>query len=299
MNPDEVRQKSLVEWKAVAPGWKAWEDQVLTRLKRVSDQLIQSTGISPGQSVIDVATGTGEPALTIAKVVGNNGKVVGVDLSPDMIDVAKERAASQGITNTIFQVVKDESLSDFQDASFDTVVCRFGLMFMPEPVEALSAFRRVLKPGGKASVSVWGAPEDSGISFFLPQKSIAFGIIMKTISEHLPDFSSPPPGTPGTFAIPSQDILSDHFLKAGFSDFTGQVTESFVVGQAPSAKMLWLVLGQIDGFLAVLQSKLPNEKWQAIQEDAIQRLTDAFQSGPAKITTQLIVGTGTNPAPIV
>ena len=285
VNPDVVRHKSRLEWKAATPGWKKWEHQALTRLQPVSDQLIQSTGISPGQSVIDVATGTGEPALTIAKVVGNDGKVVGVDLSPEMIDVAKERAASQGITNTVFQVVEDESLSAFQDASFDTVVCRFGLMFMPEPVKALSAFWRVLKPGGKASVSVWGAPD----------KSIAIGITMKTISEHLPDFSFPSPGTPGFFGIPSQDILRDHFLKAGFSDFASQVTESFVVGQAPIAEMFWPVFSELQGFLAVLRSKLPDEKWQGIQTDAIQRFKDAFQSGPAKLTAQLIVGTGTKP----
>ena len=114
---------------------------------------------------------------------------------------------------------------------------------------------------------------------------------MKTIAEHLPDFSSPPPGSPGTFAIPSQDILRDHFLKAGFSNFTGQVTESFVIGEAPSAEFLWLVFSQIDTFLAGLRSKLPDEKWQDIQKDAIQGFKDAFQSGPARVTGQLIVGT--------
>ncbi len=76
-----------------------------------------------------------------------------------MLEVAKEEAAYQGLRNVVaFKVVKDESLSMFDDNAFDSVVCRNGLMFMPDPVKALKAFLRVLKPGGKSSVTVWGSP---------------------------------------------------------------------------------------------------------------------------------------------
>jgi len=178
----------------------------------VSEQLIESAGISHGQTVLDVATGIGEPALTIAKIVGQDGKVVGVDLSPEMLEVAKEEAASQGLTNVVdFQVVKDENLSLFSDNTFDSVVCRNGLMLMPDPVMALKAFLRVLKPLGKDSVTVWGTPEKSSI----------MSIVMKTISRHVPDTSprlaAPSPGTPGgMFGIPTVDMLRGYFLKAGF-----------------------------------------------------------------------------------
>lgn len=94
----------------------------------ISDHLIKSAGISIGQTVLDVATGTGQPALTIAKIVGQNGKVIGVDLSPEMIETAKEEAAYLGLPNKVnFQVVKDESLSMFSDDTFDAIVCRHGL----------------------------------------------------------------------------------------------------------------------------------------------------------------------------
>jgi ubiquinone/menaquinone biosynthesis C-methylase UbiE len=134
---DEMRHHAQMEWNAAAPGWKKYGKDMLKWIAPVSDQLIRSTGITSGQTVLDVATGAGQPALTIAKVVGPNGKVIGVDLSPEMLEVAKEEAAYQGLTNVVFQVVKDESLSMFSDNTFDSVVCRNGLMFMPDPVKAL------------------------------------------------------------------------------------------------------------------------------------------------------------------
>ena len=136
-----IRHRTRMEWSAAAPGWKKYGKDMLRWMGPVSDQLIRSAGIRAGQTVLDVATGTGQPALAIAKIVGQNGRVVGVDLSPEMLEVAKEEAASQGLTNVVdFQVVKDESLSMFSDNTFDSVVCRNGLMFMPDPVKALKAF---------------------------------------------------------------------------------------------------------------------------------------------------------------
>jgi len=124
----------------------------MRNLQPVSDMMIKSAGIASGQYVLDVATGTGEPALTIASIVGPLGGVVGVDISPEMLEVARERASSQGLRNVAFQVIEDENLSVFHDNTFDAVLCRLGLMFVPEPVKALRAFWRLLKSGGKTSV---------------------------------------------------------------------------------------------------------------------------------------------------
>jgi ubiquinone/menaquinone biosynthesis C-methylase UbiE len=258
----------------------------------VSDQLIRSAGIRAGQTVLDVATGTGQPALAIAKIVGQNGRVVGVDLSPEMLEVAKEEAASQGLTNVVdFQVVKDESLSMFSDNTFDSVVCRNGLMFMPDPVKALKAFFRVLKPGGKASVTVWGSPD----------KSPVMGVVMKTISKHVPSDMSPPlaaaPDKPGgPFSIPSVDMLRDIFLKAGFSEFNAEKIE-VTVAQTDTAEQFWQGMTEVTGFLVILLSKLPEEKKLAIKNDVIESISKMFPSGsPVRFTGELILGTATKPA---
>jgi ubiquinone/menaquinone biosynthesis C-methylase UbiE len=287
-----IRYRTRMEWSAAAPGWKKYGKDMLRWMGPVSDQLIRSAGIRPGQTVLDVATGTGQPALAIAKIVGQNERVVGVDLSPEMLEVAKEEAASQGLTNVVdFQVVKDESLSMFSDNTFDSVVCRNGLMFMPDPVKALKAFFRVLKPGGKASVTVWGSPD----------KSPVMGVVMKTISKHVPSDMSPPlaaaPDKPGgPFSIPSVDMLRDIFLKAGFSEFNAEKIE-VTVAQTDTAEQFWQGMTEVTGFLVILLSKLPEEKKLAIKNDVIESISKMFPSGsPVRFTGELILGTATKPA---
>jgi ubiquinone/menaquinone biosynthesis C-methylase UbiE len=287
---DEMRHHALMEWNAAAPGWKKYGKDMLKWMAPVSDQLIRSTGITSGHTVLDVATGTGQPALTIARIVGPNGRVVGVDLSPEMLEVAKEEAAYQDLTNVVvFQVVKDESLSMFDDNTFDSVVCRNGLMFMPDPVKALKAFVRVLKPGGKASVTVWGSQD----------KSPVMEVVMKTISRHVPDLNKLPsaaPGTPGgPFSIPSVDMLRDYFLRAGFSDFNAEKIE-VTVAQTDTAEEFWQGMTEVTGFLVLLLSNLPEEKKLAIKNDVIDSLRKIFPSGgPVKFTGELILGTAIKP----
>jgi SAM-dependent methyltransferase len=283
---DEIRQRSRMEWKAAAPGWKKHEKEMIKSMAPVTDRLIRSAGISAGQTVLDVATGAGEPALTLAKVVGPAGKVVGVDLSPEMLQTAKQRATSEGLTNVVFQVVQDESLSMFQDNTFDSIVCRNGLMFMPDPVRALKAFLRVLKPGGKASVTVWSSPE----------KAPVMSAVMKAVSKHISEMKPSPPGTPGgPFSIPNVDMLGGYFSKSGFSDFSATVTEATGV-QTDTVEEFWQGMTETVGFLVILLSKLPEEKKQAIRNDVIESLRNVFSvGGPVKFTGELILGTGTKP----
>ena len=283
-----MRHNTRIEWNAAASGWKKYGKDMLRWMAPVSDRLIRSSGITSGQTVLDVATGTGQPALSIAKMVGPNGRVVGVDLSPEMLEVAKEEASNQGLTNVVaFQVVKDESLSIFHDNTFDSVVCRNGLMFMPDPVKALKAFLRVLEPRGKASVTVWGSQD----------KSPVMGAVMKAISKHVPDLKLPPaPGTPGgAYSIPSEDILRDYFSKAGFLDFQAEKNE-VTVAQTDTVEQLWQGMTEVTGFLVILLSKLSDDKRLAIKNDAIESLSKIFPSGsPVKFTGELILGTGTKP----
>ena len=282
-----VRDRARMEWSAAAPGWKKYGKDMSKWMAPISDQLIKSSGIRVGQTVLDVATGTGQPALTIAKIVGQNGKVIGIDLSPEMIEIAKEEAAYQRLTDIInFQVVKDESLSMFSDNSFNSIVCRNGLMFMPDPVKALNAFLRVLKPGGKASVTVWGSPD----------KSPVMAAVMNIVSAHLPEMKQSSPGTPGgAFSISTVDMLHDYFLKAGFSNFNAEKIE-VTVAQTDTAEQFWQAMTEVTGFLVILLPKLPEEKKLAINNDVIDSLHKIFpSSGPVKFTGELILGTGTKP----
>jgi ubiquinone/menaquinone biosynthesis C-methylase UbiE len=283
LQSDEIKQRQRMQWDASAPGWKKWERQFIHNLQPLTDLLVKSADIKPGYSVLDLACGTGEPGLTIAKIVGPNGRVVGVDLAPGMLIVARERMTSQGLKNVTFQLNEHDDLPALQDSSFDAAVCRLGLMFMPDPVRMLKAIRRVLKPGGKASVVVWGPPE----------KAPFFSVPMKAVLKHLPDIKPVQPGTPGgPFGIPSQEMLEGIFTKAGFSNFKSQ-TADVTVWDAKSPEEYWEASTETAGPIVLLLSKMSPEKKKAVREDLIQTLRGMFPSGPVRLGGEAIVGTGT------
>jgi len=280
---DEIKQRQRAQWDAAAPGWKKWERQFIHNLQPLTDLLVRNAGIKPGYSVLDLACGTGEPALTIAKIVGPSGKVVGVDLAPGMLAVARERMVSQGLKNVSFQVNEHDDMPALQDNSFDSAVCRLGLMFMPDPVRMLKAMRRVLKPGGKASVVVWGPPE----------KAPFFTVPMKAVAKQLPDLKPVPPGTPGgPFGIPSQEMLGGIFTKAGFSNFNSQ-TADVMVFDANSPEEYWETATETAGPIVLLLSSMAPDKKKAVREELIQTLRGMFPSGPVRLGGEAIVGTGT------
>ena len=118
-----------------------------------ASHLVQSANPQPGERVLDVACGTGIVARTIALRVGSGGSVVGLDLSPDMIDVARAAAEAEGVA-VEWRASPAERLP-FPGDSFDLVLCQFGLMFFTDRHAALAEMRRVLRPGGRVVVSVW------------------------------------------------------------------------------------------------------------------------------------------------
>ena len=140
-------------------GWDlaatSYEPLWRTQLATAQQELMRHAALVPGERVLDVACGTGLAAVEAAEAVGAAGSVVGIDLSGRMIDAARQRAAACGVANATFERMDAESL-DLPDASFDVVLCALGLMYVPDPKRALAEMRRVLRPGGRLVVVVWG-----------------------------------------------------------------------------------------------------------------------------------------------
>ena len=285
LQQDEIKRRQLNEWNLAAPGWKKWEKRFLQNLEPLTEALIKSAGIKPGDTVLDLATGTGEPALTIAKMVGLKGNVVGVDLSPGMLSVAKERAAAQGIGNVTFQLNDHDDLPALHDNSFDAAVCRFGLMFMPDPARILSSIRRVLKPHGKVSVATWSPPD----------KVPFFSIVSKIVTSHFPEIKPMPPGVPGgVFGIPSLEMLGEFFGKAGFKGFSSQLVQ-LTFFQDSNPEEYWEAMSEMGGPLVALLAKTTPEKRKIIGNDVVRKLRDMFPNGPVKLGGEAIVGAGSKP----
>jgi SAM-dependent methyltransferase len=202
-DPTEYKRQQRTTWNLVSAGSRAWWDEFERGAAPVTARLLELGGVRPGQAVLDVATGHGEPALSAARVVGPGGRVVGVDLSPAMLEVARDRAA--GLDNVEFIEADMESL-DGVEGPFDVVLSRFGLMLSVDHVATFRTLARVLVPGGVLAAAVWG-PAD--------QQLLATGPLV--LGERL-DLPSPAPGTPGPFSMSEQRQLTEELTAAGLAD---------------------------------------------------------------------------------
>jgi ubiquinone/menaquinone biosynthesis C-methylase UbiE len=142
------------DWDRTAVGWERFEAGFLYALAGVDPTLLRALDLRPGQRVLDVGCGTGDPAIAIAQFVLPRGSVTAIDLSPRMLAIARRRARLRGITNLRFRVADMARLP--ARARFDRVTSRFGLMFAEDLPGTLSRLRVALRPGGRAAFAVWG-----------------------------------------------------------------------------------------------------------------------------------------------
>jgi ubiquinone/menaquinone biosynthesis C-methylase UbiE len=220
-NPDEFKAQQRQMWNKAAAGWQDWLETIERGAQKVSDKIVQLTEIKPGDRVLDIATGIGEPSVTAAKKVLPNGKVVAIDISPQMLAIAKTRAKSLGLDGIMEFRESDGEKIDLPDqtAKFDAILSRFGLMFFPNLPSALVKIRHLLITNGRLSAAVWSTPSK------VPLIDLAFSTVRNQINAPLP-----PPGTPGPFALADTETLKQLFSQAGFKDIkveTVQITFEF------------------------------------------------------------------------
>jgi len=149
-------------WDRLGEGWDKWADRLAQQAEGLNQPLIAAAGVGAGDRVLDLASGTGEPALSLAKVVGAQGRVVATDPAPRMLAGLRRRAEQAGLGNLSVEAAEMQDLP-FADASFDRVTCRFGIMFVPDAARAFAEVRRVLRPGGSAAFMVWGPQSDNAV----------------------------------------------------------------------------------------------------------------------------------------
>jgi len=137
-----------------AEAWEKWFPVIERGARHLTARMLDNAVLEPGQRVLDIATGIGEPALTAARRVGPQGHVTGIDLSPAMLEFANRRARESGLDNVDFRVMDADAL-DFETATFDAVLCRWGLMFVDDLEQSLRDIRALLKPGCRLVIGVW------------------------------------------------------------------------------------------------------------------------------------------------
>jgi ubiquinone/menaquinone biosynthesis C-methylase UbiE len=126
----------------------------------VREWLVSGLAPKPRDTILELGAGPGDTGFAAAAIVGERGRLISTDFSPDMVDVARRRGAELGLHNVDYRVMDAERI-ELDSGSVDGVLCQNGYMLMPDPAAALSETRRVLRAGGRVALSVWGGPEDN------------------------------------------------------------------------------------------------------------------------------------------
>jgi ubiquinone/menaquinone biosynthesis C-methylase UbiE len=246
------------QWDRVAAGWKKWWQAIENGAQHVSQRMLELAQVKPGQRVLDIATGIGEPALSAAGRVGAAGRVVATDVSPQMLDIARERAAALGLTNVEF-IASDVEGLNFPVGNFDAVLCRWGVTSLPNPSKTLAAIRRMLTPGGSFVTSVWDAAPKGR-----PMASIAEDVAREVFD--LPSSRADGPSPPGS----AKSALEQEMAQAGFVDV--RVEAMTLVLEIPSAPDCTQYLMDVSPEFAALLSGQSSSQQQAFRQRLADRL---------------------------
>ena len=193
-----------------AAAWEKWFPIIERGARGLSDRMVERAAIGPGSRVLDVASGMGEPAVAAARRAGPSGHVLATDHSEEMLGHGRKRAEKLGLGNIEFRRMDAQAL-DVPEAAFDAVLCRWGLMFLPDLDGALAGFRRCLKPGGRLAAVVWG-----------PAGRVpSVGLGARVIHAHL-GLAPPDEGAGTPFALSDVAAFERRVADAGFEDVTGE-----------------------------------------------------------------------------
>jgi SAM-dependent methyltransferase len=216
---DDYRDAIYEIAEAIAPTWERRRAEVEELSAPFREWMLRALRPREGDTVLELAAGVGDTGFEAAAVVGETGRLITTDVSPAMLEAARRRGAELGVANAGYQVMDAERI-ELDDNSVDGVLCRFGYMLMADPVTALAETRRVLRPGGRLALAVWGAAE----------RNPFFGIIGASLAQrgHLPPPEPPP--APGPFSMASSERIERLLRRAGFAEVrTEEVPGRFVV----------------------------------------------------------------------
>jgi SAM-dependent methyltransferase len=278
---EEIRDGQRAAWDGLSAGWEKWDAVIMDQMAPVSAAMLDALGITDGGQHLDVASGTGEPGLSIA-ARSPHGRVVLTDLSAEMLDVAARRAAAQGVTNVETRVCSAEDLP-FADATFDTVSVRFGYMFFPDLAAATAEFARVLQPGGRLVASVWVRPERN------PWTSIAMQAIGTEIALPPPD-----PDGPNMFRCGAPGYVDALYEAAGLTAVAAWDVDVALVTRSPSE--YWEMISEHVSLAVAALQRVDAPARARIRDRAVAAVRPYEQDGVVRVPGAARCIVGTKPA---
>lgn len=278
-------QEVVSAWRASAPFWEKHREMIRQMFAPVTQALIDDGLIGSGNTVLDIATGPGEPALTIAARVGSQGKVLGVDPAPEMVDAARRAAGHLRLRNAQFEVASADRLP-FPADTFDAVVSRFGVMFFPSPVDGLREMLRVLKPGRKLALAAWHFADNNPFHYAVAR------VIERFVA-------SPPvaPDAPDAFRFAGPGKLRGVLAEAGTASPSERLLR-FTIQASISVEDFWTLRSEMSEKLREKLATLSREQLVEVKRQMLEALreyaTDRGMSFPAEVL--IVTGTKSHEA---
>ena len=262
------------QWSESAPYWDKHREIIREMFQPITQALIEDAKITARQDVLDVATGPGEPALSLSKLVGTEGKVIGVDAAPEMVEAARREAKRRGFQNANFDVALAGDLP-FPGNTFDAVVSRFGVMFFPSPIEGVREMLRVLKPGGRVAIAVWHFAEKNPFHYSVSQ-----------VVERYVASPAPVPDSPDPFRFAEPGKLLTIVSSAGAAA-TSERLLRFTIRAQISVEDFWALRSEMSEKLRAKLATLSKEQMAKLKREVLEALgaysADSAMSFPAEV----------------
>jgi SAM-dependent methyltransferase len=213
-DPVAYKETTRAQWDAAAAAWDRWNPTLDAWLADATARMLDLAGVGPGDAVIDIAAGSGGQTVDAARRAGPTGSVLATDLSGGILAYVGGRAAAAGIDTVTTAAMDGENLT-VAPASYEVAISRLGVIYFPDRARALAGIHRVLKPGGRIGLIVYGPADRNG--FF----SVPVGIIRA--AARIP---APAPGQPGPFSLAADGVLADELGAAGFTDIVVEAVDA-------------------------------------------------------------------------
>jgi SAM-dependent methyltransferase len=203
---DEYKRAALENWQTIAAGWERRREQIEKTTRPVTEWMVRALDPQPGDTMLELAAGPGDVGFAAAPLLGDEGRLISSDFSSEMVEVARRHAAELGLRNVEHRQIDAEDIPLEAD-SVDGVLCRFGLMLMPDPAAAVAETRRVLRRSGRFVLAVWSTRERN------PWISVAGSILFELGHDAQPD-----PDAPGPFVLADHERLRELLKGGGFDE---------------------------------------------------------------------------------
>lgn len=271
---EEYRRRSTQNWETAAAGWEAERDRVARMGRPITEWLVSHLALEPGQTVLELATGTGDVGLAVAAAL-DGGRVIMSDRSHAMVEAAGRAVEAAGAANADVRRLDAESL-DLPDASVDRVVCRFAYMLIPDRRAAFAETLRVLRPGGRLAFAVWASADRN-----------AWATTLWDVLEGHTDLPPAPPGGPGMFALGEPEVVTAVVEAAGLA--VRAVEHIPVEWSYPDYDAYWRAQSSLNGGLTRLLPTLSEREREELSA-AVRDAIEPFREGDGYHLTGVALG---------